>query len=71
MAIEIRKQDRENNQSLVRRFSKRLKQSGVLLNKRKTAFYKREKSAQMKKKAILRRLEKREEYAQAVKLGKK
>ena len=70
MPLEIGKQGRETNQSLVRRFTKRLKGSGVLLSARKNRFYARVKSHQMEKKQALRRIEKREEYESAQKLGK-
>ena len=69
--LEVKKQERETNQSLVRRFTKRLKQSGILMSARKGNFYKPDTSAQMKKKAALRRIEKKEEYERALKLGEK
>lgn len=68
--LEIKKQDRENSQSLVRRFSKRVKKSGILIRARKLRFKKRGKSEQMKKKSALRREELRKEYLLEEKMNK-
>jgi len=70
MGIEVRKQNRETSQSLIRRFSRKIQQSGVLLRARRARFRKRVKSRQMKKKAALRREETRKEYEKLRKLGK-
>ncbi len=70
MALEILKQERESSQSLVRRFQKRIQQSGLLLRARKIRFRQRRKSEQMKKRAALRREELKKEYEKLKKLGK-
>jgi len=70
MGLEIKKQTRETSQSLARRFSKRVQQSGILLQARKGAFRKRPKSRQAKKRAALRREELKKVYAKLRKLGK-
>ncbi len=70
MALEIRKQPRETTQSLVHRFSKRMRGSGILRRVRKNRFRKRPKSHQAKKAAALRREELRKEYKKLEKLGK-
>jgi len=70
MALEIKRKERENSQSLIRRFSKRLKRSGILIRARRIRFFERKKSKQGKKRAALRRIEKREEYEKAEKMGK-
>lgn len=69
MPLEIRKKEREPSQSLVRRFTKRVKQSGILVRARKIRFREREKSRQMKKRAALRREELKKEYEKKRKLG--
>ena len=51
MALEIKKQDRETSQNLIRRFSRRVTQSGILLQARKLRYRKKSKSRQMKKRA--------------------
>jgi ribosomal protein S21 len=42
--IEVKKKDRETSESLIRRFSRRIQQSGVLVQARKTRFRTEEKS---------------------------
>jgi len=42
--IEVKKKDRETSESLIRRFGRRVQQSGVLVQARKTRFRKEEKS---------------------------
>ena len=70
MPLEVKKEERESSQNLVRRFSKRLKSSGILLRARRTRFFERDKSQQMKKKSALRREELKKEYEKMEKLGK-
>jgi len=70
MALEVKKEERETSQSLIRRFQKRIQQSGVLLRARKNRFKEREKSRQMKKRAALRREKLKKEYEKLKKLGK-
>lgn len=70
MALEVKKQPRETSQSLVRRFSKRVKLSGILLRARKTRFHARKQSKQMHKRSALRREELKREYERLQKLGK-
>jgi len=70
MSVEVKKSERENSQSLIRRFTKKVQQSGILLRARKTRFHNREKSRQMKKRAALRREALRKEYEKLKKLGK-
>ena len=69
MTFEIRKQERENNQMLIRRFTKRLRESGILKTAKKAAFRAGKKSKQVQRRTALRRLEKRAEYEKAKKLG--
>lgn len=69
MALEAKKQERETSQSLIYRFTKRVKRSGILLVARSKRFRKRSKSHQMKKKAALRREKLRKEYEKLKKLG--
>ena len=69
MSLEAKKRERENSQNLVRRFTKRVKRSGLLRRARSIRFRDRQKSRQMKKRAALRREEKRKEYEKLKKLG--
>ena len=70
MPLEIKKQEKESSQSLVRRFSKRVKSSGILLKARRGRFFIRPKSAQMTKRSALRREIMKKEYEKLLKLGK-
>jgi len=70
MAFEVKKQPRETSQSLIYRFSKRIRQSGVLVRARKNRFKKRPPSRQAKKSAALRREELKKQFKKLEKLGK-
>lgn len=69
MPLEVKKQNRESSQALVRRFARSVQQSGILLRARELRFKHREKSNDMKKVAALRREEKKKEFARLKKLG--
>ena len=69
MGVEVKKQERENSQGLIRRFTKRIQRSGILLRARKNRFYKRQKSKDMKRRAALRRGKLKAEYEKLEKLG--
>ncbi|MFH1894592.1 MAG: hypothetical protein ABH813_01665 [Patescibacteria group bacterium] len=70
MSLEVRKQERETSQALIRRFSTGMKKSGILVRARKIRFRERMKSPDMQKKAALRREELKIEYKKKEKLGK-
>ena len=70
MALEVKRKPKESTQSLIRRFTQRVRQSGVLIQARKIRFKKEPKSKQAKKKAALRREQLRKEYKRLEKLGK-
>jgi hypothetical protein len=70
MPLEVRKQEKETAQSLMRRFSTGVKKSGILMTARKLRFRTRVKSSDMQKKAALRREELKIEYKQKEKMGK-
>lgn len=69
MSLEVKKKERENSQGLVRRFAKRVQQSGILLKARRGRFKVREKSPDMVKKAALRRESMKKEYEKKRKMG--
>jgi ribosomal protein S21 len=70
MALQVTKKEKETSQNLVHRFTKVVRQSGVLLEIRKGQFYKRAKSALAKKRSALRKVEVRAEKRMADKLAK-
>ncbi len=70
MHLEVTKQERETSQSLVRRFGRRVQQSGLLVRARKLRFRKKQKSQGAQKRAALRREEVSKEYQKLKKMGK-
>ncbi len=69
MAIEVRKKDKESTSSLLRRFSRRVQQSGVLLNARRSRFYKKPKTKRQAKASALRREQLRSQRKHLLKMG--
>jgi ribosomal protein S21 len=69
MVLEVKKQERETTQALIRRFSKNIHRSGILMQARKNRFHKRTKSDPMKKEAALRRETAKIRYEKLKKLG--
>ena len=53
--IELKRKDRESTGGLLRRFSKKVRQSGVLLNARKNRFHEKHISKRQKRVTALRR----------------
>lgn len=70
MPLKVQKQGRESSQSIVRRFTQKLRRSGILVEVRKKRFRVREESAQLQKRSALRREQKKQEYQKLKKLGK-
>jgi hypothetical protein len=70
MALEVKRKEKETSQNLVHRFTKVVRQSGVLLQLRKGQFHKRAKSDLAKKRSALRKVESRIERRKAEKLAK-
>ena len=70
MTLEVRKKDRENSQNLIHRFTKVVRQSGILLEVRGKQFKKRQKSKLAKKKSALRRVKLIAEKKRQEKLAK-
>ncbi|HBB49515.1 TPA: hypothetical protein DEQ22_00050 [Candidatus Nomurabacteria bacterium] len=68
--IEVKKNSNENNSSVLRRFSRRIQESGII-RKIKGARYNARKESKLKiKKSALRRIERRKEIEKLRKLGK-
>lgn len=70
MPIQVTKKEKETSQNLGRRFTKTVRQSGVLLQIRKNRFFKRAKSDLVKKRSALRGVELKAEKIKAEKLAK-
>lgn len=68
--MKISKLPKETSQSLVYRFTKAVKSSGVLVEARKRKFRARVKSDNLARRAALVRVEKKAQYDKMKKLGK-
>lgn len=68
--VEAKKREREHIGSLLRRFSERVKKSGVLLQAREAQFYRPAKSRRQRRVDALTRLKMRGEKEKLRKLGK-
>lgn len=70
MPLEVKKQRRENVQALVRRFTKRLRKSGILRRAKHIQYKEKSKSGALKKKSALRREQLKRQYKELRKMGK-
>ncbi|NQV93215.1 30S ribosomal protein S21 [Candidatus Kaiserbacteria bacterium] len=68
--VEVIKNTTENTTSLIRRFTKRVQGSGILPRVRSLRYFERPASEFKKKKQILRKIERREEFETLYKQGK-
>lgn len=68
--IQVNKNDKENSAGLLRRFTKRVRASGILSRVRNIRYYERQKSEYVKKKKTLKRLVKKATREEMLKLGK-
>ena len=70
MPLKVEKQGRESSQGTARRFTQKIRRSGILLEARKRRFKKRKVSPQLKKRSALRRVRKKAEFITLKKIGK-
>lgn len=68
--VEIVKNQNETNASLIRRFQKRVQESGVIKRARSTRFFERPKSKYERQQRSLKRIERQKRYERLKKLGK-
>lgn len=68
--IEVKKTENESSLNLIRRFTKRVKQAGVLKRVRDLRFKKRQESALVKKKKAIKRIKVKKRMDYLWKLGK-
>lgn len=68
--VEVKRRDREHVGSLLRRFSERVKKSGVLVEARNAQYYTRRKSRRQRREDAIVRLRMRAEKEKLRKLGK-
>ena len=68
--VEVKKKDNESFDSLLRRFNRKIQQSGVLIRARKIRFFEPPKSRNLQKVAARRRSQIRVEKEELKKMGK-
>ena len=68
--IQVKKKDRETSESLIRRFSRRVQQSGVLLSARKGRFYAKPVSRRQVRESAQYRAKVKKEVDKLKKIGK-
>ena len=68
--IKVKRKDREAPENLIRRFSRRVQQSGVLMRARKSRFQAEEKSKRQKRNEALYKIKIRKEIDKLKKMGK-
>ncbi len=68
--VEVKKKDNESFESLLRRFNRKIQQSGVLIRARKTRFFEPGRSRNLLREDALRRNINREKREELKKLGK-
>ena len=68
--VEVKKKDNESFESLLRRFNRKIQQSGVLVRARKTRFFEPGKSRNLLRVAARRRAEVRTQKEELKRLGK-
>lgn len=69
VVIEVKKRDRENPRSLLRRFTRRIQQSGILIRARKARFRERERTKKERRDSALRRVKIGHEKEKLRKMG--
>lgn len=67
--VEVRKRDNESTESLLRRFSRVVQQSGVLLQAKKVRFHTRKKGRRQAREEAIRRAHLQAERERLIKLG--
>jgi len=67
--VEVKRRDNEGSESLIRRFSRKVQQSGVLLQARKVRFYEPKKNRRKVREEAQRRAELQAERERLIKLG--
>jgi len=68
--VEVTKNNNENDMNIIRRFTKRVRNSGILPRVRSVRYNNKATSKYIKKKEVLKKIEKREEIRKLIKLGK-
>lgn len=68
--VYVQRKERESTPAMLRRFSRRVQQSGILLRARKIRFYKSKPTKRDRRARALRRIDLLKERERLIKLGK-
>lgn len=68
--VQVEKNNNESSANVIRRFQKRVQNSGIVRRLRDNRYYKRIKSENVRRSARLKKLVKKTEYERLYKLGK-
>ena len=68
--VYVKRKDRETTAAMLRRFTRRVQQSGILLRARKMRFYESKPTKRSRREKALRRKELLKERERLIKLGK-
>ena len=68
--VEVKKKDNESFESLLRRFNRKVQQSGILIRARKTRFFSKPKSRNLERAAARRRARIKDEKEEQKKYGR-
>jgi len=68
--IEVKKNPNENNSSILRRFSRRIQESGIIRNVKSNRYNVRKESKLKAKKSALKKMSRRREIEKLKKMGK-
>jgi ribosomal protein S21 len=68
--VQVEKNQNESSANVIRRFTKRVQNAGIVRRMRDNRYYKREKSDNVRREARLKKLVKKAEYERLYKLGK-
>ncbi|MEA2092834.1 MAG: hypothetical protein U9P61_02595 [Patescibacteria group bacterium] len=69
MPLEVNRKEKENNNSIVHRFTRSVIQSGIIKESRSRRFFQRALSKTAKKRSALRRIRAKEEFNRKWKMG--
>lgn len=69
MSVEVKRKPKENVSAMLRRFTQKVRLSGILLSARKTRFQKRKRSRSLRKKDALYRERAKKEREKMERLG--
>jgi ribosomal protein S21 len=68
--VQVQKNEKESSANVIRRFTKRMQNAGIVRRMRDNRYYERTKSDNVRRTARLKKLAKKEAYERDLKLGK-